>query len=301
MRPAKRKRARDRSATAIERNDFLHSFSKSRIRAIANINCNTCFKRAGLRPEMETSWLLLLYSLPTKRNTDAGGGLASAEADGRGAANDFHLSAARSTGAARAIPMAGEGNPGQRRRRYARSRDRRSKACHARKSWRSLTLRATPIMPGSRRRCTRCSKRERRMRKQRPPNWNAQPDNSANYARSISSEARAGTRWRCCCSARSKIQDRALPRLNRDDYRGKTWQTRPRPEIDRAGSAWLIRKFIDPEAELRLFLKTSIATGHHPVRHSGGGVLPPRRRLQLRDFDETVRDRRQRGSEKLAR
>jgi hypothetical protein len=41
---------------------------------------------------------------------------------------------------------------------------------------------------------------------------------------------------------------RALPRLNREDYRGKTWQTRPRPEIDRTGSAWLIRKFIDPEA-----------------------------------------------------
>ena len=41
---------------------------------------------------------------------------------------------------------------------------------------------------------------------------------------------------------------RALPRLNRKEYRGKTWQTRPRPEIDRAGSAWLIRKFIDPDA-----------------------------------------------------
>ena len=41
---------------------------------------------------------------------------------------------------------------------------------------------------------------------------------------------------------------RALPQLNRKDYRGKAWQTRPRPEIDRAGSAWLIRKFIDPEA-----------------------------------------------------
>jgi hypothetical protein len=32
------------------------------------------------------------------------------------------------------------------------------------------------------------------------------------------------------------------------DYRGRTWVTRPRPEIDRAGSAWLIRKFIDPKA-----------------------------------------------------
>jgi len=32
------------------------------------------------------------------------------------------------------------------------------------------------------------------------------------------------------------------------DYRGRTWITRPRPEIDRVGSAWLIRKFIDPKA-----------------------------------------------------
>jgi hypothetical protein len=30
---------------------------------------------------------------------------------------------------------------------------------------------------------------------------------------------------------------------------GRTWLTRPRPEIDRVGSAWLIRKFIDPKAE----------------------------------------------------
>ena len=28
---------------------------------------------------------------------------------------------------------------------------------------------------------------------------------------------------------------------------GKTWLTRPRPEIDRAGSAWLIQRFIDPK------------------------------------------------------
>jgi len=32
------------------------------------------------------------------------------------------------------------------------------------------------------------------------------------------------------------------------DYRGRTWLTRPRPEIDRVGSAWLIRKFVDPKA-----------------------------------------------------
>ena len=38
-------------------------------------------------------------------------------------------------------------------------------------------------------------------------------------------------------------------RLRAEDYQGKTWITRPRPEIDRVGSAWLIRKFIDPQAK----------------------------------------------------
>jgi len=37
-------------------------------------------------------------------------------------------------------------------------------------------------------------------------------------------------------------------RLQTRDYQGKTWLTRPRPEIDRVGSAWLIRKFVDPKA-----------------------------------------------------
>src|SRR5207248_3906646 len=36
--------------------------------------------------------------------------------------------------------------------------------------------------------------------------------------------------------------------------------TRPRPEIDRVGSAWLIRKFIDPKAKF-VFAKTVPANG----------------------------------------
>jgi hypothetical protein len=39
-----------------------------------------------------------------------------------------------------------------------------------------------------------------------------------------------------------------LRTLDAKQYRGKTWLTRPRPEIDRVGSAWLISKFIDPKA-----------------------------------------------------
>jgi hypothetical protein len=34
----------------------------------------------------------------------------------------------------------------------------------------------------------------------------------------------------------------------RADYEGRTWVTRPRPGIDRVGSAWLIRRFIDAKA-----------------------------------------------------
>jgi len=44
------------------------------------------------------------------------------------------------------------------------------------------------------------------------------------------------------------------------DYRGRTWVTRLRPEIDRVGSGWLIRKFIDPKAKF-IFAKRIPANG----------------------------------------
>ena len=44
-------------------------------------------------------------------------------------------------------------------------------------------------------------------------------------------------------------------RLRTEDYQGKTWITSPRPEIDRVGSAWLIRNYIDPKAKF-VFAKT---------------------------------------------
>jgi hypothetical protein len=40
----------------------------------------------------------------------------------------------------------------------------------------------------------------------------------------------------------------APAKVRPQDYRARTWVTRPRPEIDRVGSAWLIRKLIDPKA-----------------------------------------------------
>ncbi len=39
------------------------------------------------------------------------------------------------------------------------------------------------------------------------------------------------------------------PTLDLSKLRGRRWVTRPRPHIDRIGSAWLIKRFIDPNAE----------------------------------------------------
>jgi hypothetical protein len=41
-----------------------------------------------------------------------------------------------------------------------------------------------------------------------------------------------------------------IPRLAIADYQNRTWATRRRPWVDRLASAWLIRRFIDPEAAI---------------------------------------------------
>ncbi len=57
--------------------------------------------------------------------------------------------------------------------------------------------------------------------------------------------------------------------LSRETFAGKTWLTRPRPEIDRVGSAWLIRKFIDPRASFVFAVKPSQHPGAIPYDMSG--------------------------------
>ena len=55
-----------------------------------------------------------------------------------------------------------------------------------------------------------------------------------------------------------KKKPEAKARLRVEDFRGKAWVTRPRPEIDRVGSAWLITKFIDQDAKF-VFANTPAA------------------------------------------
>lgn len=55
--------------------------------------------------------------------------------------------------------------------------------------------------------------------------------------------------------ARHYSPDEPLPapggilRLDRESYRGRRWATRRRPWVDRIACAWLIRRFIDPDAK----------------------------------------------------
>jgi hypothetical protein len=42
-----------------------------------------------------------------------------------------------------------------------------------------------------------------------------------------------------------------IPRLDAQQYRGRTWATRRRLWVDRVASAWLIRRFIDPQARFK--------------------------------------------------
>src|SRR6185503_80178 len=49
------------------------------------------------------------------------------------------------------------------------------------------------------------------------------------------------------------------PTLDLAKLRDRTWVTRPRPHVDRIASAWLIKRFIDPEAEF-----VFAAPGHIP-------------------------------------
>ena len=42
-----------------------------------------------------------------------------------------------------------------------------------------------------------------------------------------------------------------IPKVSKADFQNKILVTRPRPHVDRLSSAWLIRRYIDPAAEIR--------------------------------------------------
>lgn len=50
-------------------------------------------------------------------------------------------------------------------------------------------------------------------------------------------------------------------KIEQKDYRRRIWVTRPRPRVDRSGSAWLIRRFIDPQAQFAFASEDQVPKG----------------------------------------
>jgi hypothetical protein len=59
-------------------------------------------------------------------------------------------------------------------------------------------------------------------------------------------------------------------RLQITKFQGKTWVTRPRPEIDRVACAWLVRGFIDPKATFKFATNADAIAGGIPFDYAHG-------------------------------
>lgn len=62
-------------------------------------------------------------------------------------------------------------------------------------------------------------------------------------------QKRAGELLAKADAARVTTRIPETPKIDPRDYKRRVWVTRPRPGVDRSASAWLIRRFIDPKAK----------------------------------------------------
>ncbi len=60
-------------------------------------------------------------------------------------------------------------------------------------------------------------------------------------------------------------------KVSRKDYQARLWVTRPRPGVDRVGSAWLIRRYIDPKARFAFAPEGRAPRGAVPFDMFRGG------------------------------
>ena len=65
-------------------------------------------------------------------------------------------------------------------------------------------------------------------------------------------------------ASRTANRPPAMARINPQDYRGRVWVTRPRPGVDRCASAWLIRRHIDPKARFVFAPEERVPNGAIP-------------------------------------
>src|SRR5258705_7210788 len=61
-------------------------------------------------------------------------------------------------------------------------------------------------------------------------------------------QKRAGELLAKADAARVATRKLQMPKIQPRDYKSRVWVTRPRPGVDRSASAWLVRRFIDSKA-----------------------------------------------------
>lgn len=71
--------------------------------------------------------------------------------------------------------------------------------------------------------------------------------------------------------AHAPVRTLAPTRLRASDYQGLRWATRKRPFVDRMASAWLVLKFIDPQAQF-VFMDEAAPTVEGQVRFDMQGA-----------------------------
>jgi hypothetical protein len=80
------------------------------------------------------------------------------------------------------------------------------------------------------------------------------------------------------------------------DYKNRVWVTRPRPGVDRSASAWLIRRFIDPKARFAFAPEERVPPAYVPfdMFHGGFGHRGDNCTFETLQKDFKIRDRRTR-------
>lgn len=73
-------------------------------------------------------------------------------------------------------------------------------------------------------------------------------------------------------AARVTAQVSEPPKIDPQDHKNRVWVTRPRPGVDRCASAWLIRRFIDSKARFAFASEEQVPGGAVPfdMFHEGG-------------------------------
>jgi hypothetical protein len=83
-------------------------------------------------------------------------------------------------------------------------------------------------------------------------------------------------------------------KINAQDYKNRVWVTRPRPGVDRCSSAWLIRRFIDPKARFAFAPEDRVPPAAVPfdMFRDGFGHRGDNCTFETLQHDFRIRDRR---------